>query len=51
MITLFFFLLCFVGWVMNLFKLAGDTESMMLKVFRIIGIFIFPMGALLGYLF
>ena len=51
MFTLLLFLLCFIGWEMNIFKLVGDNATMGMRVLRIIGIFVFPFGALLGYLF
>jgi hypothetical protein len=51
MLTLLLFLLCFIGWEMNIFKLVGDDVSIGIRVLRIIGIFVFPLGALMGYLF
>ena len=51
MFTLLIFILCFIGWVLNIFKLATDNDTVGVRVFRVIGIFVFPIGVFLGYLF
>ena len=40
----------FIGWIMNLVKIAAWNESMGMLVVRIIGAFIAPLGGLLGWL-
>lgn len=37
-----------VGWVMNLFKIFGENNETLEVVVRIIGLFIAPVGSLLG---
>ena len=40
----------FVGWIINLVKIAAWNESTGMLVVRIIGAFIAPLGGLLGWL-
>ncbi len=40
-----------VGWVMNIIALAHASAVTVLVVLRIIGIFVPPLGAILGYFF
>jgi hypothetical protein len=41
----------FIGWVMNIVTIATTfTELTGLMIIRIVGIFIAPLGAVLGYL-
>lgn len=41
------------GWIMNLVKLVNMTATIAdwtaLEVLRLVGVFVFPLGALLGY--
>ena len=41
-----------IGWIMNIFALAHEHATMEVTMFilRIIGIFFFPLGIVLGYL-
>lgn len=43
---------CVVGWVMNIIKLVGSDFTTLdgMEVLRIVGIFIGPLGGVLGYL-
>ena len=47
------FLAAIVGWVMNIISLVGFEGTLasagILEVFRVIGIFVAPLGAILGY--
>ena len=38
------------GWVANIVKLATSNEAVGLLVLRGVGIFMWPIGAVLGYL-
>lgn len=48
-----FWLAMVVGWVLNIIALAGSQFETLtvLLVFRIIGVFVPPVGAVLGYFF
>lgn len=41
---------CFCGWVLNLIKLAGLDVIGVEFVMRAIGIFVAPLGVVMGYL-
>ena len=45
-------ILGFVGWVMNIMTIAGSSFNDLtgLLVLRVVGIFIAPMGAVLGWI-
>jgi len=48
-----FYLVMIIGWCANIYKIATNTlplvEFGMFEVLRIIGIFMFPLGSVLGY--
>lgn len=52
---LFLWLFGAIGWVMNIFKLVTTdlalAEFTMLEVCRVIGIFLAPLGSILGLFF
>lgn len=39
-----------VGWVMNIITIAHDTGATGILILRIVGIFVAPLGAVLGYI-
>jgi hypothetical protein len=47
-----FWIAVFIGWVMNIYKLTECDFDVPLKseVFRCIGIPLFPLGAVIGYM-
>ena len=50
---IFGIILCFLGlggWVMNIVELASMDGFSGMLVLRVVGIFIAPLGAILGYL-
>jgi len=47
---LLIFAFMLVGWVFNLFKIVAWNEDMGMLVVRIIGAFIAPVGAIVGWL-
>lgn len=46
------FILGFAGWVMNIMTIAGSSFNDLtgLLILRVVGIFIAPMGAVLGWI-
>lgn len=41
----------FVGWIMNIMTIAGSSFDVLsgMLILRIVGIFVAPLGAVLGY--
>lgn len=39
-----------IGWLLNLTKLAGATSFGVEEVVRVLGAFLIPLGAIMGYL-
>lgn len=46
-------LILVIGWILNVISIinlaSSDAPITMLYVFKIVGIFVFPLGAILGY--
>jgi len=42
--------LAIVGWVLNIVQLINDTYLLNMFVLKIVGIFVAPLGAVLGYI-
>ena len=53
LIVLVIWILAVVGWVMNIVKLIGFTGTIaafgVIEILRVVGIFVAPLGAVLGY--
>ena len=49
LIILAIFLLAVIGYIMNIVKLVRSTEMTGKTIARGIGVFVFPLGAILGY--
>ena len=45
-------ILCIIGWVMNIIKIVGTELVPITTIFviRVVGIFVPPLGAVLGYM-
>lgn len=43
--------LVFIGYVLNIIALVGAASFGILELARVIGLIVFPVGALLGYFF
>jgi len=39
-----------VGWVLNIIQLVNNTYAVTMFVLKIVGIFVAPLGAVLGYI-
>jgi len=44
------YLICAIGWVLNLIAIADATAFSGMVVLRAVGIFIAPLGAVLGFI-
>lgn len=53
-VATFFFIILWiagiVGWVLNIIKIVAWNEAIGMLVARVIGAFMLPLGAVLGYL-
>lgn len=46
-----FLALCLYGWIMNVVAIAGSTDGVftVMEVIRCIGVLVFPLGIVLGF--
>ncbi len=49
-IILIIFILAFVGYIMNIYRLVTSKEITGKTLARVVGVFVFPLGAILGYI-
>jgi hypothetical protein len=50
MVVLFIFLALFIAYLVNIVRLIRAPEINGLTLARVVGIFVFPLGALLGFI-